>query len=132
MSARPTSSEDTPALRPARRNRHRVPAATPAPVPPAAPAAPAAPPAEQPAPPAPRRIAPVAAGAGLYAETPGGVSRPAQLSDRCMGCGAPTRGRANMVTEVVQSGPVRALRVVACSACPDRRSPAPAGGGAAA
>jgi hypothetical protein len=26
-----------------------------------------------------------------------------------------------MVTELVEAGPVRALRVVACSACPERR-----------
>jgi len=127
MSARSTSSEATHALRPARRNRHRVTAA-PAPRPPAAPARPG-PPAEPPAARAPRRIAPVGAGSGLYAETPGGVSRPAQLSDRCTGCGAPTRGRANMVTEIVEFGPVRALRVVACSACPDKRGPAPPGAG---
>jgi hypothetical protein len=120
MSARSTSSEETHALRPARRNRHRVPAAPP-PQPPAP--APPSTPAEAPAARAPRRIAPVGAGSGLYAETPGGVSRPAQLSDRCTGCGAPTRGRANMVTEMVEFGPVRALRVVACSACPDKRGP---------
>ena len=125
MSARSTSSEETHALRPARRNRHRVAAPAPRPQPPAP-----APPAEAPAPRAPRRIAPVGAGSGLYAETPGGVSRPAQLSDRCTGCGAPTRGRANMVTEMVEFGPVRALRVVACSACPDRRGPEQPGAGA--
>ena len=120
MSARSTSSEAPHAVRPARRNRHRV-AAAPVPQPssPAPPTRPAGDAAAR----APRRIAPVVAGSGLYAETPGGVSRPAQLSDRCMGCGAPTRGRANMVTEVVELGPVRALRVVACSACPDRRAP---------
>jgi hypothetical protein len=28
-----------------------------------------------------------------------------------------------MVTEMVELGPVRALRVVACSACPDKRGP---------
>ena len=122
MSARSTSSEAPHAHRPARRNRHRVPAA-PVPQPPSP--APLTGPAEDAAARAPRRIAPVGAGSGLYAETPGGVSRPAQLSDRCMGCGAPTRGRANMVTEVVELGPVRALRVVACSACPDRRAPWP-------
>jgi hypothetical protein len=127
MSARSTSSEDTPAVRPARRNRHRVPAETP---PRRAPPAPPAPPVEEPAAHAPRRVAPVAAGSGLYAETPGGVSRPAQLSDRCLGCGAPTRGRSNMVTEVVEFGPVRALRVVACSACPDKRGSAQPGAGA--
>jgi len=121
MSARSTSSEETHALRPARRNRHRL--AAPAPPPQPRAPAPPAPPAEAPAPRTPRRVAPVGAGSGLYAETPGGVSRPAQLSDRCMGCGASTRGRANMVTEVVELGPVRALRVVACSACPDRRAP---------
>ena len=128
MSARSTSSEETHALRPARRNRHRVAAPAPRPQPPAP--APPAPPAEAPAPRASRRIAPVGAGSGLYAETPGGVSRPAQLSDRCTGCGAPTRGRANMVTEMVEFGPVRALRVVACSACPDRRGPEQPGAGA--
>jgi len=126
MSARSTSSEETHALRPARRNRHRITA--PAPPQPPAPAPPA-PPAEAPAPRAPRRIAPVGAGSGLYAETPGGVRRPAQLSDRCTGCGAPTRGRANMVTEMVEFGPVRALRVVACSACPDKRGPEQPGAG---
>jgi hypothetical protein len=26
-----------------------------------------------------------------------------------------------MITELIESGPVRALRVVACSACSDRR-----------
>jgi len=127
MSARSTSSEDSHAVRPARRNRHRVPAA-PAPHPPSP--GPRTPPAEAPAPRTPRRVAPVGAGSGLYAETPGGVSRPAQLSDRCTGCGAPTRGRANMVTEMVEFGPVRALRVVACSACPDRRGPEQPGAGA--
>jgi hypothetical protein len=49
-----------------------------------------------------------------------------------MGCGAPTRGRANMVTEVVESGPVRALRVVSCSACPDKRGPGQPAAGAPA
>ena len=126
MSARSTSSEDPHALRRARRDRHRVPAA-PAPPPPA-PVRPALPP-EAPAARVPRRIAPVGAGSGLYAETPGGIRRPAQLSDRCMGCGAPTRGRANMVTEIVEFGPVRALRVVACSACPDKRGPEQPGAG---
>jgi hypothetical protein len=57
----------------------------------------------------------------IHDQTPGALRRPAQLSDRCSGCGAPTRGRAGMVTELVEVGPVRALRVVACSACPDRR-----------
>ena len=103
MSARSTSSEAPHAHRSARRNRHRVPAA-PVPQPPSP--APLTGPAEDAAARAPRRIAPVGAGSGLYAETPGGVSRPAQLSDRCMGCGAPTRGRANMVTEVIELGPV--------------------------
>jgi hypothetical protein len=49
------------------------------------------------------------------------LRRPALLSDRCAGCGATTKGRAGMVTELVEAGPIRALRVVACSACPDRR-----------
>jgi hypothetical protein len=49
------------------------------------------------------------------------LRRPALLSDRCLGCGAATKGRAGMVTELVEVGPIRALRVVACSACPDRR-----------
>ena len=129
MAARPTSSEDSHAVRPARRNRHRVPAA-PAPHPPSP--GPRTPPAEAPAPRPPRRLAPLGAGSGLYAETAGGVRRPAQLSDRCMGCGAPTRGRANMVTEVVESGPVRALRVVSCSACPDKRGPGQPAAGAPA
>jgi hypothetical protein len=112
-----------------RRNRHRVPAASPeAARSPAPSALPASRP-EEPAARAPHRIAPVAAGSGLYAETPGSVRRPAQLSDRCMGCGAPTRGRANMVTEVVEFGPVRALRVVACSACPDKRAAGQPGAG---
>jgi hypothetical protein len=121
MSARTASSDDPPASGPARRDRHRVrpelmPPAAPAPAP--AESAKGGEVARRP----PRRLAPVAAGDGLYAPGPAGISRPAQLSDRCAGCGAPTRGRANMVTEVVEVGPVRALRVVACSGCPDRRA----------
>jgi hypothetical protein len=115
-----------------RRDRHRLPAASPETAQSPAPPAPPASPAEEPRRRAPRRIAPVAPGSGLYAEAPGSISRPAQLSDRCMGCGAPTRGRANMVTEVVEFGPVRALRVVTCSACPDKRGPGQPGAGAAA
>jgi hypothetical protein len=124
MSARSASGDDDPVPRPVRRDRHR---ARPEAGPPASPA-PAAAPAPVPgnraqvAPRPPRRLAPVAPGDGLYAPSAAGVSRPAHLSDRCAGCGAPTRGRANMVTEVVDVGPVRALRVVACSACPDRRA----------
>lgn len=72
-----------------------------------------------PAPPAPRKRPPAAP--AVHDQTPGATRRPAQLSDRCSGCGAPTAGRARMVTELVRVGPVRALRVVACSACPDRR-----------
>lgn len=65
---------------------------------------------------APRPVTPV-----LDDQTRGGLRRPAQISDRCAGCGAPTRGRTLMVTELVEVGPVRALRVVACSECSDRR-----------
>jgi hypothetical protein len=57
----------------------------------------------------------------VHDQTDAALRRPAHLSDRCAGCGASTRGRARMVTELVEVGPVRALRVVACSACPDRR-----------
>jgi hypothetical protein len=39
-----------------------------------------------------------------------------------MGCGASTRGRETMVTQFIQAGPVRALRVVSCSACPEKRA----------
>jgi hypothetical protein len=49
------------------------------------------------------------------------VRRPALLSDRCVGCGAKTKDVTGMVTELVEVGPIRTLRVVACSACPDRR-----------
>jgi len=76
---------------------------------------------------APRRLPPVAPGVGLYAPSPGGLTRPAQLSERCSGCGSLTRGQTTMVTELVQVGPVRALRVVACSACPEKRLAAHAG-----
>jgi hypothetical protein len=61
------------------------------------------------------------AGDGLYAPTPRSVRRPAQISERCAGCGAPTRGRANMVTEAVEVGHARVLIVVHCSACPEKR-----------
>jgi hypothetical protein len=54
-------------------------------------------------------------------KTKGAVRRPALLSERCLGCGAGTEGRSGMVTELVEVGPIRALRVIACSACPDRR-----------
>jgi len=57
----------------------------------------------------------------IHDQTGGAIRRPVHLSDRCAGCGSSTRGRARMVTELVDAGPVRALRVVACSACPDRR-----------
>jgi hypothetical protein len=116
--------------RPARVDRHRndVPHATPvAPAEPALPVAPA--PAAAPGPaatpkpvPKPRRpehpTLPVPATRDL---TPNAVRRPAHLSDHCVGCGAPTSGRSGMVTELVEVGPVRALRVIACSACSDRR-----------
>jgi hypothetical protein len=102
-----------------RANRHR-PQVDPAPAPAPAPAR--VPPPPHPAPPqhapAPARRAPVPA---VHDQTGGAVRRPAHISDRCAGCGAPTRGRSRMVTELVEAGPVRALRVVACSACPDRR-----------
>jgi hypothetical protein len=99
-----------------RTNRHRPqidPAPAPAPAPARAPAPPTAP-----ARPAPRRSAPVPS---VHDRTDSALRRPAHISDRCTGCGAPTLGRSRMVTELVESGPVRALRVVACSACPDRR-----------
>lgn len=60
-------------------------------------------------------------------QTRDALRRPALLSDRCVGCGASTKGRQGMVTELVEVGPIRALRVVACSACPDRRRRALAG-----
>jgi hypothetical protein len=88
-----------------------------------APAPPAAPTALAPAPPAARpkravraRLAPPAKD-----KTRGAVRRPALLSDRCVSCGASTKGVTGMVTELVEVGPIRALRVVACSSCPDRR-----------
>jgi hypothetical protein len=118
----------------ARVDRHRIgmPASEPVapaepalPVAPSAPAAaPLAPPAPVPKPPAPRPrrpehpVLPVPAARDL---TPGAVRRPAHISDHCLGCGAPTTGRSGMVTELVEVGPVRALRVVACSACSGRR-----------
>jgi hypothetical protein len=108
------------AQRTTRRDRHRIAAV---PEPPAAPVV-----GEdieagafaRPAPPRARAV--VGPGTGLYAPAPRNVSRPAQLSDRCMGCGASTRGRETMVTQFIQAGPVRALRVVSCSACPDKRA----------
>jgi hypothetical protein len=60
-------------------------------------------------------------------QTRDALRRPALLSDRCVSCGASTKGRQGMVTELVEVGPIRALRVVACSACPDRRRRALAG-----
>jgi hypothetical protein len=102
-----------------RRNRHRIAVVPEAPAPPAREDIEAGAFA-RPAP--PRRRAVVAAGTGLYAPTPSSIRRPAQISDRCTGCGAPTRGRETMVTELVQAGPVRGLRVVSCSACPDKRA----------
>jgi hypothetical protein len=100
-----------------RANRHR-PQIDPAPGPTPAPARVPAPP--RPAAPAPAPVRPAAAPL-IYDQTAGALRRPAHLSDRCTGCGASTRGRARMVTELVEVGPVRALRVVACSECPDRR-----------
>jgi hypothetical protein len=100
-------------------NRHR-PHLQPVPAPaPPAPVRDDAPPRRAPAP-APARPRPLPAPV-VHDQTPGALSRPAHVSDRCMGCGAPTRGRARMATELVEVGPVRALRVVACSACPPRR-----------
>ena len=115
--------------RSARVDRHRIgvpasgpvaPAAPALPVPPAEPAsAPVALPAPAPRPRRPEHpVLPVPAARDL---TPGAVRRPAHLSDHCLGCGAPTSGRSGMVTELVEVGPVRALRVIACSACSDRR-----------
>jgi hypothetical protein len=72
----------------------------------------------RPAPLAPERAAPAPE---VHDRTSAALRRPAHLSDRCTGCGASTRGRARMITELIESGPVRALRVIACSACPDRR-----------
>jgi hypothetical protein len=57
----------------------------------------------------------------VYDRTGGAIRRPAQISERCTGCGAPTLGRSGMVTELVAAGPVQALLVVACSACPHQR-----------
>jgi hypothetical protein len=96
-----------------RANRHR-PRIDPAPAP--APARSPAPP--KAAAPVPARPAPAPL---VHDQTGAALRRPAHLSDRCAGCGASTRGRARMVTELVEAGPVRALRVVACSACADRR-----------
>lgn len=98
----------------------------------AAAAAAAAASASAPAAPAPAPIAPAAPAARpkpafrlLSAppkdQTGAAVRRPALLSDRCVACGASTDKVSGMVTELVESGPVRALRVVACSECPDRR-----------
>jgi len=102
-----------------RRNRHRIAVVPPPPARPAAGEDIEAGAFVRPAP--PRRRAVVAAGTGLYAPAPRTVTRPALVSDRCMGCGAPTRGRETMMTELIEAGPVRALRVVSCSACPDKR-----------
>jgi hypothetical protein len=69
----------------------------------------------------PQRHTPAAAiRPAVHDQTSGAIRRPAQLSDQCAGCGASTRGRTGMVTELVEVGPVRALRVVTCSACPTR------------
>jgi len=87
---------------------------------------PAAAPAPVPAPVALPRVAPDSS-APTKDRTPGAIRRPALLSNRCLGCGASTTSRSGMVTELVEVGPIRALRVVACSACPDRRRRAAAG-----
>jgi hypothetical protein len=86
------------------------------------PAAPAlAPPAPAPAAPTWRKRSFGPARAPAKDKTTSAVRRPALLSDRCLGCGASTEGRSGMVTELVEVGPIRALRVIACTACPDRR-----------
>jgi hypothetical protein len=56
----------------------------------------------------------------VHDQTPAAIRRPAQLSDHCVTCGASTGGRTRMVTELVDVGPVRALRVVSCSVCPPK------------
>jgi hypothetical protein len=88
--------------------------------PPPAPSAPAPPAKAAPVRPV-RTFRPASGPAPAKDKTDRAVRRPALLSDRCVGCGAATKGRSGMVTELVEVGPVRALRVIACSACPDRR-----------
>lgn len=115
MADRPNSADVS---RP-RGRRHRI-------NPPVEPVAPAPAPAAAVAPPVkPRGTAPVRGRretrVDVYDRTGGAIRRPAQISERCAGCGAATLGRSGMVTELVSSGPVQALLVVACSACPDQR-----------
>jgi hypothetical protein len=117
MAERPTNPNDALARRRARSDRHRLGggAAREAPAADAELGEGSAPPRapRQRAPAAPRRPA-------VHDRTSEAIRRPAQLSEHCAGCGAPTRGRTGMVTELVEVGPVRALRVVACSVCPSK------------
>jgi hypothetical protein len=117
MAQRSPSPNDAPASHRSRKHRHRIDVGG-APEP----AAPALEPADDKAParPGQRRTATPAVRPTVHDQTSDAVRRPAQLSDRCAGCGASTRGRTGMVTELVEVGPVRALRVVACSVCPGR------------
>jgi hypothetical protein len=98
-------------------NRHR-PEPAPAPAPTQDPATPPAEPAPAPVPARPPRRAPELF---VHDRTRAAVRRPAQISDHCAGCGASTRGRTLMATELVEIGGVRVMRVVACSECSDRR-----------
>jgi hypothetical protein len=132
MADRQDSEGETQHGRNTRVDRHRIASAPGAPDPPRADrdgVDPSAAPAATPFMPERRTgdPAPDAAPAGAKDHTPNAVRRPALLSDRCLSCGASTTGRAGMVTELVEVGPIRALRVVACSACPDRRRRALAG-----
>ena len=119
MAERSASPNAPPAPHRARNQRHRI-DVRPAPEPPPADLDPSGGEAPSPPRPAPRRAVPVARRPTVHDRTGDAIRRPAQLSDRCAGCGASTRGRAGMVTELVSVGPVRALRVVACSVCPGR------------
>jgi hypothetical protein len=134
MAERDDIHEGDKAGRAGRVDRHRIarekaaaaaaaqasPPAPPAPAPPAPAAAPAPAPAPRPKA-VVKRAFPTPLAPALKDKTRGAVRRPALLSDRCVSCGASTKHLAGMVTELVEVGPIRALRVVACSECPDRR-----------
>jgi hypothetical protein len=119
MAERPSTGNDAlPARRATRKERHRALIQAPPEMPAPADLEPTD--SAEPRRPAHRSAPAPAARPFVRDQTGDAIRRPAQLSERCATCGALTRGRTGMVTELVQVGPVRALRVVSCSACPPK------------
>jgi hypothetical protein len=119
MAERPTTPDTAPSARRRPGDRHRIAADAQRGVADQATARDCDP--TGPVPPDRSRRRPAPGRPGPRDRTPTAVRRPALLSERCAGCGAGTAGRAAMVTELVETGSVRVLWVIACSACPDQR-----------